>query len=110
MGRGKGRRGGAGREGQKEERLPCRDDVKLVLRGLPTSVRVVPLSTSDIFRLATKIDTAAYNHHVYNLRDVMLKDINPFLRGDILRERFKYERICYIRFVGGNEITFLLIT
>lgn len=77
-----------GREGQKEERLPCRDDVKLVLRGLPTSVRVVPLSTSDIFRLATKIDTipAAHNRHVYNLRDITLSNIDPFLRGDIAKK------------------------
>lgn len=47
-------KGGKTREGgreRKEERLPSWDDVKLVLRGLPTSARVVPLSTPDIFRL-----------------------------------------------------------
>jgi len=45
-----------GRE-RKEERLPSRDDVKLVLRGLLTSARVVALSILDIFRLPTKIDS-----------------------------------------------------
>lgn len=53
-------KGGKTRENggeRKEERLPSRDDVKLVLCGLPTSVRVVALSTLDIFRLPTKIDS-----------------------------------------------------
>lgn len=55
-----GRKEGRGR-GNRKKNDWSRDDVKLVLRGLPTSVRVVPLSTPDIFRLSRRsIPTISY--------------------------------------------------
>lgn len=87
-----GKTRGKGGTEQKEEGLPSRDDVKLVLRGLPTSARVVALSTPDIFRLSTKIDSicrvagnAPRTIATCNLPDVTFSDISPFLREDILR-------------------------
>lgn len=109
MGREEKRGKTRGKSGRERKENDCR--AKLVLRGLPTSAQVVALSTPDIFRLSTKIDSicrvagdAPRTIATCNLPDVTFSDIRPFLRKDILRGRYKiFMQNSSVRFAGRDK-------
>lgn len=101
--RGKRRKDERAGEERKEERLRSRDDVKLVLRGLPTSARVVALSIPDIFRLSTKIDSICRvaGNALRTMTTCNLPNVT-FLNESFSKEGYIERKICvryiYVKF------------